>query len=110
MRTLKFIVDGLIIKQDPNCDFSNLVPGTSGYLQAEFKFSSEWTGTVKVAGFYSMLGKEYEPQALDEANRCVIPTEALKHEKLKIQVYGLGEADYKLKTDKVVVCQNGGRA
>ena len=39
MRTLKFIVEGQIIKQDPNCDFSNLVPGTEGYLRAEFSFS-----------------------------------------------------------------------
>lgn len=110
MRTLKFIVDGLIIKPDPNCDFSNLVPGTSGYLQAEFKFSSEWAGTDKVAGFYSMLGREFEPQVLSASNICTIPAEALKHEKFKIQIHGLGEADYKLKTDKVIVCQNGGRA
>lgn len=28
MRTLKFIVEGQAIKQDPNCDFSGLIPGT----------------------------------------------------------------------------------
>ena len=39
MRTLKFIVEGQIIKQDPSCDFTNLVPGTEGYLRAEFSFS-----------------------------------------------------------------------
>lgn len=110
MRTLKFIVDGLIIKQDPNCDFSNLVPGTAGYLQAEFRFSSEWTGTSKVAGFYSVFGREFEPQVLNADNTCIIPADALKHEKFKIQMYGLRGADYKLKTDKVEVCQNGGKA
>ena len=39
MRTLKFIVDGQILRQDPTCDFSNIVPGTEGYLIAEFAFS-----------------------------------------------------------------------
>ena len=39
MRTLKFVVDKQIIKQNPDCDFSGLVPGTDGYLQAEFSFS-----------------------------------------------------------------------
>ena len=109
MRTLKFIVDGLIIKPDPDCDFSNLVPCTAGYLQAQFKFSDEWLGTTKVAGFYSVLGKEYEPQVLNTANTCTIPAEALKGSKFKIQVYGLKGADFKLKTDKVTVCQNGGK-
>lgn len=108
MRTLKFIVDGLIIKPDPDCDFSNLVPGTAGYLQAEFKFSDDWKGTNKVAGFYSMMGREYDPQVLNAANKCVIPAEALANEKFKIQMFGLRGADFKLQTDKVTVCQNGG--
>ena len=41
MRTLKFIVNGQIIKQDPKCDFSNLIPASEGYLVAEFSFSKE---------------------------------------------------------------------
>lgn len=43
MRTLKFIVDEQIIRQDPNCDFSNLVPGSKGYLQAYFHFPQNGT-------------------------------------------------------------------
>lgn len=108
MRTLKFIVDGQSIFPDPNCDFSNLVPGTKGYLQAEFKFSKEWAGTDKVAGFYSVLGREFPPQVISASNICPIPEEATKGEKFKIQVFGLKGADFKIQTDKVVVCQNGG--
>ena len=51
MRTLKFIVEDQIIRPDPNCDFSGLVPGTKGYLKAEFAFSKAWDEYVKVAGF-----------------------------------------------------------
>ena len=109
MRTLKFIVDGLIIKPDPECDFSNIVPGTSGYLQAEFKCSNDWNGASKVAAFYSMLGREFEPQVLNAANICTIPAEALKNAKFQIQLYGLRGADFKLKTNKVTVCQDGGK-
>ena len=29
MRTLSFIVDKQIITKDPECDFSNLIPGTA---------------------------------------------------------------------------------
>lgn len=108
MRTLKFIVDDQIIKPDPNCDFSNLVPGTEGYLQAEFSFSREWTGTSKVAGFYSALGREYPPQVISANNTCIIPPEALKGEKFKVQVFGLRGADFKLTTNKITVSQNGG--
>lgn len=109
MRTLKFIVDGQHIEKDPNCDFDNLVPGTEGYLRAEFKFSPEWTGTDKVAGFYSNLGREYPPQVIDRLGVCDIPAEATKGEKFKIQVFGLKGAGFKLTTDKVLVCQNGGK-
>ena len=108
MRTLKFIVEDQIMKPDPNCDFNNLVPGTEGYLQAEFSFSPEWDGYVKVAGFYSALGIEYPPQQLKD-NRCMIPAEALEKRIFKVQIIG-GKNKSKLRTNKVEVRQNGGRA
>lgn len=109
MRTLKFIVNGQSIEKDPNCDFDNIVPGTKGYLKAKFKFSSEWAGCDKVAGFYSVMGREYPPQVIGVSNSCMIPAEALKREQFKIQVFGLRGADFKIATDKVTVCQNGGK-
>ena len=107
MRTLKFIVDGLIIKQDPNCDFSNLVPGTEGYLRAEFSFSPEWNGCVKVASFWSAVGDEYPPQVLTDGASCIIPTEATQRYAFKIGMIGKN-ATTKLLTNKVIVKQNGG--
>jgi len=107
MRTLKFIVDDQIIKQDPNCDFENLVPGTEGYLQAEFSFSSEWNGFVKVAGFYSMMGREYEPQVLADGKTCLIPSEALERRVFKIRIIGK-KGNKMLTTNKLSINQNGG--
>ena len=106
MRTLKFIVEGQIIRQDPSCDFTNLVPGSEGYLQAEFSFTPEWTDCVKVAGFYSAMGKEYPPQVLHNGKTCVIPSEALKRQIFKIRVVGRKD-NLKLATNKVAVSQNG---
>ena len=108
MRTLKFIVDGQTIKPDPNCDFSGLVPGTEGYLRAEFAFSPEWSNCVKVAAFYSVMGREYAPQLLKDGVSCDIPTEALAKRVFKVAVAGVGAGDKKLKTNKVAVSQNGG--
>ena len=107
MRTLRFIVDGLTIRQDPECDFSNLVPGTSGYLRAEFCFSKDWDQTTRVAGFYSSLGQEYPPRVLDNGFTCIIPAEALKKSVFKVRVIG-SKNGLKLQTNKVVVHQNGG--
>ena len=42
MRTLRFIVDNEIIKQDPSCDFTGLFPGKNPNIKAEFVFSDEW--------------------------------------------------------------------
>lgn len=107
MRTLKFIVDGQTIKQDPYCNFGGLVPGTQGFLQAEFSFSKEWNNTAKVVGFYSNLGKEYEPRLLKDGKTCVIPAEATTNRAFKLQVFGQGDG-YSLKTNRFKVDQKGG--
>ena len=107
MRILKFIIDGLSITQDPECDFSGLVPGTEGYLWAEFSFSNEWSDCVKVAKFTSIMGKEYEPKAL-EGDKCLIPAEALARRSFKIQIMGRG-SNKRLLTNKITINQDGGK-
>ena len=109
MRTLQFIVDGQIVKQDPACDFSDLVPGSEGYLQAEFSFSPQWKNTVRAVTFYSMMGREYGAEILKDGKTCKIPAEALKKRAFKIKVTGRGRDDFKISTDKVTVVQNGGK-
>ena len=108
MRTLRFIVDGRSIKPDPKCDFEGLFPGTDNRIQAKFIFrSDEWEACPKVIAFWSMLGREYQPQVLDDENTtCMIPEEALKREKFKIQVIAK-KTGYTIKTDKLVVHQRG---
>lgn len=108
MRTLKFIVDKQIIRRDPNCDFDDLIPGTEGYLEAEFSFSPDWKDCTKVAAFWSVMGKEYPPQILTDGKTCMIPAEALAKRSFKVQVMGK-KSDFKITTNKVVVCQNGGK-
>jgi len=107
MRTLKFIIDGQIIKQDPTCDFTNLIPGTEGYLQAEFSFSKEWDGCIKVASFKSAMGKEYTPQLLVKGKTCDIPNEALSKKLFRVGIIGK-KGDLKLTTNYIDVYQNGG--
>ena len=42
-RILRFNVDGQEITKDPTCDFTGIVPGTAGYITAEFVFSKEFS-------------------------------------------------------------------
>ena len=107
MRTLRFIGDGQTVKQDPTCDFSGLFLNKDSGVCAEFIFSSEWNDKIKVAAFWSMLDREYEPQALDN-NTCIIPVEAFSKASFKIQVLGIGGHE-RLTTNKLVVLQTGGR-
>ena len=106
MRTLSFIVDGQIIKKDPECDFDNIVPGSSGYLVAKFTFSSEWDNTAKVAAFWRN-GRECPPQILKDGRSCIIPSEALTKRSFHISVLGKNNK-IKLTTNKIEVVQNGG--
>ena len=107
MRTLRFIVEGQTIRPDPTCDFTKLDPGTEGYLRAEFTFSKEWDNAVKVAGFYSNLGKEYEPRILKDGKSCLIPAEATQKRVFKIQILG-DNGSYTLRTNRFAVDQKGG--
>ncbi|MBO5319025.1 MAG: hypothetical protein J6B01_04355 [Ruminococcus sp.] len=106
MRTLKFIVDKQIIKRDPNCDFSDIVAGTEGYLQAEFSFSPDWNGCVKVVEF-TCRKKECPPQLLGPNNTCIIPAEALVGKSFGIRVMGQKNG-LKLTSNKIVTFQKGG--
>ena len=49
MRSLNFIAVRQNLQKDPTSDFSGLVRGSKGYLQAHFSFDAEWTGCGKVA-------------------------------------------------------------
>lgn len=107
MRILKFIVENDTLKQDPSCNFDGLFPAPNQEIRAEFDFSTDWTNTPKVAAFYSMLGKEYPPQIIDEKNRCMIPPEALMLPAFNIQV--LANIRGKIvTTNTLTVYQKGG--
>lgn len=81
------------------------MPGTEGFLVAEFDFSNEWNDTVKVAAFWRN-GNECPPQVLKN-NSCVIPAEALSGRKFEIGILGKNEK-MRLTTNRVEVVQNGG--
>lgn len=51
MRILRFIANGQMLEPDPECDFTGLVSGTSGYLHAEFEFDNDWIGCRVAASF-----------------------------------------------------------
>lgn len=103
MRTLNFIIDAQTIRPDPSCDFSGIVRGTKGYLQAEFYFSVEWNGCRKAAVF-TKLGKEYPVPIIN--NRCEIPEEVLTRNTFTVSVVGTRD-DYRITTNKTEVRQDG---
>lgn len=108
MRTLRFIVDGQIIRHDPNCDFSGLVPGSDGLIEAKFSFSPDWKNCIKVAAFFSPLGTEYPPQKLENDGTCIVPAEALDLRSFNVQVIGR-TPKMKITTNKLTIKQNGGK-
>lgn len=85
MRTLDFVVNEQVLTKDSSCDFSNIVSGTKGYLEARFKFNRLWDGFGKVAVFVNLL-EEY-PTVIKNG-RCTIPAEALTGNKFAVYVVG----------------------
>ena len=107
MRVLKFIVEDKNVTLDPTCDLTGLFPGSEEQIQAEFEFSQEWKSRTKVAAFWSVMGKEYEPQVINEDDTCQIPKEALSKVAFKVQVLGKRKHGPTTTTNTVVVYQSG---
>lgn len=107
MRTLVFDVKDQIIRRSASCDFSGLVAGTSGYLEARFVFSSAWNNCAKVVGFFSKNDEELPPCVLKDNNTCIIPEDVLKHHEFKIRLYGKRKG-YTIITQPITIKQYGG--
>ena len=101
MRLLKFNVNAQKISKAPDCDFTNLVAGTSGYLRAHFTFSPEWNNCVKVAQFWR---GEREYAVLIENGMCDIDPEALVGQTFRVSVIGQ-RGSYRITSNKVLVRQ-----
>lgn len=85
MRTLQFDVEGQRLRQDPACDFSDIVSNSRGYLRARFQFSADWTGCKKVAIFTGESCEEMRPLVGD---CCDIPDCVLTGTTVQVSVVG----------------------
>lgn len=102
MRVLQFLIQKQNIRKDPGCDFSGLVSGSEGYLQARFLCSEEWNGCAVAAVFSSVDGAEAVP-VVD--GMCSVPDKILK--KKRWWVYTVGsKSNYRITTNKVEVTQD----
>lgn len=104
MRTLRFNVTGQKLARAPECDFSGIVRGTSGYLKAQFATDGEWNGCKKAAAFYDMFGNEHAAPVI--GGECEIPKEALGGEIFAVRLTGM-RAGYKITTNKLFIEQEG---
>lgn len=105
MRILKFKVENQKIYQDPSCDFTGLVKGTSGYLKAFFSFSPEWNG-CKIAASFWRMDKEYP--ILVQNGQCEIPSKALAWDYFGGSVTGIKDnGKFIITSDKITIPQRG---
>lgn len=103
MRSLIFFAMGQNLQKEPTCDFTGLVRGSKGYLQACFSFDAEWNGCGKVAVF-TRLGKKYAVKL--SADTCMIPEEALSYSRLHVHVIGVRDG-FRIQTNDIEIEQEG---
>lgn len=101
MRLLEFNVNAQQIEKAQNCDFTNIVAGTTGYLRAHFTFSSEWDNCIKVARFWRG-GKEHAVCLRDD--ECDVPAEVLSGVTFGVSVLGQHDT-YRITTNRTLVRQ-----
>lgn len=101
MRTLRFIVNEQNLSKDSSCDFTNIISGTRGYLEAEFVFNESWNMFGKVAVFGALL-QEYP--VIIKNGKCEIPPEVLDGEKFSVYVVG-SKNGKRITTNSVTISQ-----
>lgn len=102
-RVLEFEVNKQRITKKRDCDFSNIVAGSVGYLKAKFYFApSEWKSCKKAASFW--VNGEETARLLDKSNTCLIPSEVLLTEKFGVSVTGVRDG-YRIVTNQTKVTQ-----
>lgn len=104
-RVLEFVVDKQRLTKKKDCDFSNIVAGSVGYLRAKFYFSDEWDNCLKIGRFALNESEEF-PVRLDSKDSCFIPKEALTGDKFFVSVLGANpDAPFRIKTAEIKVKQ-----
>ena len=105
MRLLHFKVEAQKITKAPDCDFMEIIAGTSGYLRAKFTFSDEWRDCVKAVSFWR---GEKEYAVLLNNDECDIPPEALVGATFRVSVTGQRNGCF-IPTNKILVRQEVSR-
>lgn len=104
MRALRFDVNRQLVRAAPDCDFSGIVPGSMGYLVAQFSFDDEWSGCKKAASFYGVNGIEEARPIVNGV--CEIPAQVLDGRFFEVCVTGIREG-FRIRTNKMIVRQEG---
>ena len=104
MRTLKFDVDGQLIRKNENCDFTGIVSNTKGYYEAAFTFSKEWEHLDKVAVFRTRTANKFVPLF---NSKCEIPDVITEATTYWVSVCGV-KGNTTLTTSEVPVLQKKG--
>lgn len=103
MRELKFIVDGQKLTKSKECDFDNIVRGTSNYLRLTFFFSREWSGMVKVVELTNVSGvKVIEPLV---NGSFVLPSQVTGDSIIKVKVYGMKKTGEQIASNEILIKQ-----
>lgn len=106
MKYLKLLVDGNVIKYDPECSFDGLHQGMTETVRLTFDFSPEWKNRPKVVAFYSLSNKEYPPMVLKNKS-CIIPAEVLTNQAFRVQILGKDETKT-IRTTQCTIYLEGG--
>lgn len=108
MKTIKLIVDGSVIKYDPDCSYEGLYRGMTEQVRISFTFSDEWKNVPKVVSFTSLAGKEFPPLVL-KSKSCIIPADVLNNPAFKVRILGKISSTEHIRTTTCTIYLEGGR-
>lgn len=106
-RVLFYNINGQVLSEKPDVDYSNIIKGTKNYLYVQFQFDKVWDGMNKVLETSNEHDFRNSRAVAIKNNTAMIPNEVTDQKEIYIRVHGQNKLNQQICTNTIVIKQKG---
>ena len=106
-RVLFYNINGQVLSEKPDGDYSNIVKGTKNYLYVSFDFDKSWNGLYQVLEASNEYDFKNSSAVAIRNNVAMIPNSVTDKKEIYIRVHGQNKLNQQICTNTIVIKQKG---
>lgn len=106
-RVLFYNINGQVLSEKPDGDYSNIVKGTKNYLYASFDFDKSWNGLYQVLEASNEYDFKNSDAVAIKNNVAMIPNSITDKKEIYIRVHGQNKLNQQICTNAIMIKQKG---